>query len=394
MARGRLRIYLGAAPGVGKTVAMLDEGRRRAGPRHRRRRRAGRDPRRRTPPSMVEASRSSRARRSGYRGTTLRGDGPRRACSPASPTVALVDELAHTNVAGLAQREALAGHRRAAGCRDRRHLDGQHPAPRVAQRRRRVDHRRRAARDGARRGGPRAPTRSSWSTCRPRRCAAGWPTATSTRPRRSTPRWRTTSGSATSPRCASSPCCGSPTGSTRGWSGYRADHGIDAIVADPRARRRRALRRPRGRDPAAPRGPDRLAGRRRRAARRARRPRRRAERTAAARARGNCAASPRSSAARSTPSPATTPAEAILDFARGVNATQVVVGSTRRKRWRDPRVPSITEEVISRLRRHRRARRHPLVRRTAGAGACRGPRCPRRRVRLGLCRSRRRPARC
>ena len=28
--RGRLRIYLGAAPGVGKTYAMLDEGRRRA----------------------------------------------------------------------------------------------------------------------------------------------------------------------------------------------------------------------------------------------------------------------------------------------------------------------------------------------------------------------------
>src|SRR5659263_563485 len=30
MGRGKLRIYLGAAPGVGKTVAMLDEGRRRA----------------------------------------------------------------------------------------------------------------------------------------------------------------------------------------------------------------------------------------------------------------------------------------------------------------------------------------------------------------------------
>ena len=29
MGRGRLRIYLGAAPGVGKTVAMLDEGHRR-----------------------------------------------------------------------------------------------------------------------------------------------------------------------------------------------------------------------------------------------------------------------------------------------------------------------------------------------------------------------------
>jgi K+-sensing histidine kinase KdpD len=30
MARGTLRIYLGAAPGVGKTSATLDEGRRRA----------------------------------------------------------------------------------------------------------------------------------------------------------------------------------------------------------------------------------------------------------------------------------------------------------------------------------------------------------------------------
>ena len=31
MSRGTLRIYLGAAPGVGKTYAMLGEGRRRAG---------------------------------------------------------------------------------------------------------------------------------------------------------------------------------------------------------------------------------------------------------------------------------------------------------------------------------------------------------------------------
>ena len=30
MARGVLRVYLGAAPGVGKTYAMLDEGRRRS----------------------------------------------------------------------------------------------------------------------------------------------------------------------------------------------------------------------------------------------------------------------------------------------------------------------------------------------------------------------------
>ena len=31
MTRGTLRVYLGAAPGVGKTFAMLDEGRRRGG---------------------------------------------------------------------------------------------------------------------------------------------------------------------------------------------------------------------------------------------------------------------------------------------------------------------------------------------------------------------------
>ncbi len=30
MARGELRVYLGAAPGVGKTYAMLNEGWRRA----------------------------------------------------------------------------------------------------------------------------------------------------------------------------------------------------------------------------------------------------------------------------------------------------------------------------------------------------------------------------
>ena len=30
MTRGRLRVYLGAAPGVGKTYAMLGEGRRRS----------------------------------------------------------------------------------------------------------------------------------------------------------------------------------------------------------------------------------------------------------------------------------------------------------------------------------------------------------------------------
>ena len=98
------------------------------------------------------------------------------------PEVALVDELAHTNVPGQPEREALAGHRGAARRRDRRHLHGQHPAPGVAQRRRREDHRRSAARDRARTRWSGPPTRSSWSTWPPRRCAAGWRTATSTPP--------------------------------------------------------------------------------------------------------------------------------------------------------------------------------------------------------------------
>ena len=145
MARGQLRIYLGAAPGVGKTFAMLDEG-------WRRRERGtdvvvgyvethGRAEHRgaaRRPRGRARADRSSTAARRSRRWTSTPS-------SPASPTVALVDELAHTNVPGLPPREALAGRRGAARRRHRRHLDRQHPAPRVAERRRRADHRRQAS---------------------------------------------------------------------------------------------------------------------------------------------------------------------------------------------------------------------------------------------------------
>ena len=153
MARGTLRVYLGAAPGVGKTYAMLDEGRRRRergtdvvvgfvethGRAHTAEQIDGLEvvPRRQLDVPRHDASR---------RWTSTRS-------SPASPQVALVDELAHTNVPGLAQREALAGRRGAARRRHRRDLDRQHPAPRVAQRRRRADHR------GAR-SARRSPTRS------------------------------------------------------------------------------------------------------------------------------------------------------------------------------------------------------------------------------------------
>lgn len=97
--RGRLTVYLGAAPGVGKTYAMLDEA-------HRRRAR-GTD----VVIGLVEThGRTATVERIGdlemlprrlveHRGTTLTElDVP--AVLERAPEVALVDELAHTNVPG------------------------------------------------------------------------------------------------------------------------------------------------------------------------------------------------------------------------------------------------------------------------------------------------------
>ena len=58
--------------------------------------------------------------------------------SPRSPS----STSSRTQRPGVAEREALAGRRRAARRRHRRHLDPEHPAPRVGQRRGRADHRR------------------------------------------------------------------------------------------------------------------------------------------------------------------------------------------------------------------------------------------------------------
>src|SRR5690242_3795756 len=99
MRRGQLRIYLGAAPGVGKTFAMLNEGRRRAS--------RGTDVvvgyvethgRARTTDQLGDLEVVPRARVE-YRGTTFEEmdvDG----VINRRPQVALVDELAHTNVPG------------------------------------------------------------------------------------------------------------------------------------------------------------------------------------------------------------------------------------------------------------------------------------------------------
>ncbi|WP_190822687.1 sensor histidine kinase [Saccharopolyspora pogona] len=99
MPRGRLRVYLGAAPGVGKTYAMLCEG-------HRRQER-GTDVavgfvetygRPRTT-ELLDGMEVLPRQAIGYRGTTfteLDVD----AVLARRPQVALIDELAHTNVAG------------------------------------------------------------------------------------------------------------------------------------------------------------------------------------------------------------------------------------------------------------------------------------------------------
>ncbi len=97
--RGQLRVYLGAAPGVGKTFAMLDEGWRR----HER----GTDVvvgyvethrRPRTQAQLRDLEVVSR-RRFDYRGTTFE-EMDVDAVLARRPAVALVDELAHTNVPG------------------------------------------------------------------------------------------------------------------------------------------------------------------------------------------------------------------------------------------------------------------------------------------------------
>jgi two-component system sensor histidine kinase KdpD len=99
MSRGRLRIYLGAAPGVGKTMAMLDEGARRLG--------RGTDvvvgfaeTYGRIQTAERLAGLPAVPRRSiAYRGSRFE-EMDLEAVRARRPKVALVDELAHTNVPG------------------------------------------------------------------------------------------------------------------------------------------------------------------------------------------------------------------------------------------------------------------------------------------------------
>jgi two-component system, OmpR family, sensor histidine kinase KdpD len=99
LARGQLRIYLGAAPGVGKTYAMLAEGQRR--------RTRGTDVAagliethgRRLTAAMAQELEIVPRRTISYRGATFT-EMDLDAVLARHPQIALVDELAHTNVPG------------------------------------------------------------------------------------------------------------------------------------------------------------------------------------------------------------------------------------------------------------------------------------------------------
>src|ERR1035437_4411100 len=99
MGRGKFRIYLGAAPGVGKTYAMLEEGRRRTA--------RGTDVvvglaethGRQHTAELLEGMEMVPRREISYRGASFT-EMDLDAVLARRPAVALVDELAHTNVPG------------------------------------------------------------------------------------------------------------------------------------------------------------------------------------------------------------------------------------------------------------------------------------------------------
>ena len=102
--RGRFHIYLGAAPGVGKTYTMLSEGRRR--------RQLGGDVvigfvechGRRSTEELIEGLEVVPKRLVEYRGSRFE-EMDLTAVLERHPEVVLVDELAHTNVPGSGRNE-------------------------------------------------------------------------------------------------------------------------------------------------------------------------------------------------------------------------------------------------------------------------------------------------
>ena len=148
-ARGRLKIFLGAAPGVGKTYEMLSAAPARATRRRRCRRRRGRDPRpARNRGAARRASRSFPRQRVEYKGRML-AEMDLDAILAAPPAAGAGRRAGAHQRAGQPPSQALHGRRGAARRRHRRLHHAQHPARRKPERRGRPDHPHPGARDGA-----------------------------------------------------------------------------------------------------------------------------------------------------------------------------------------------------------------------------------------------------
>ena len=217
MTRGRLRVMLGAAPGVGKTYAMLEEGRRLAA--------AGKDVvlavvethGRAATSALVEGLELIPRQSVEHRGVVLQ-EMDLEAVLARTPELALVDELAHTNAPGSVHDKRwqdveaiLAAGIDVISTVNIQHIESLNDVVRQI-----------TGSYSARRSPTRsceAPTRSNWSTSRPRPCVTGSARAWSTPPVEWMPPSATTFVWATSPRCASWPCSGSPMRWTRRCGG-------------------------------------------------------------------------------------------------------------------------------------------------------------------------------
>ena len=149
--RGHLKVFIGMAPGVGKTYRMLQEGAAEAD--------NGRDvvigylePHGRAETmAQAEGLEIIPRRTLLYRGTPLEEmDLP--AVLARKPELCLIDELAHTNAPGVEHEKRYEDVRDVLDGGDRRVLDGQRPAPGEPQRPGDPAHGRARARDDPRRG--------------------------------------------------------------------------------------------------------------------------------------------------------------------------------------------------------------------------------------------------
>ena len=344
--RGELRIYLGAAPGVGKTYAMLGEAHRRAGPWHRRRRRAGRDPRPRAGPprcstgwrscpgASVDAPRgdADRARR------RRRARPPsRRSCwSTSSPTPtrpargnpkrwqdvedildAGITVLTTLNVQHLESLNDVI--ERITGVRQQETVPDE--VVRRAEQVELVDITPEALRRRLAHGNVYAPEKVDAAMAnyfQPRNLTAL---------REMALLWLADQVEVALQRYRDRPA------TTDIWE--TRERVVVALTGGPESETvlRRAARIAEA---------VRLGG----AVRRARAARRRPRRRPGRRRWPGCGGSPRTSAPRSTPSSATTCPTALLDFARGVDATQLVLGTSRRSRLARVLVEGIGTQVV------------------------------------------------